>query len=159
MNTTSRFLTTAALVVSSCVAFAAAAAVQGSFKANGKDGVLTYALAKKSEPWMDQPVIQLVLSEKDASGSKMPDFEAQMGHFGAALAVKLTKGSDGWDVIGTEFAHPALKHSGASGTGIMKVKDVTTSNGEISGHLVTNEHADLFGEPIVIDLTFHVKQP
>jgi hypothetical protein len=157
MNTTSRFLATAALVVSSCVAFAAAPSVQGSFKANGKDATLTYVLAKKSAPWGDHPVIQLVLSEKDASASKRPDFEAQGAHFGAALVVTLT--SDGWDVIGTEFAHPELKHSGASGTGIVKVKDVTTSNGEITGHLVTNEHADLFGEPIVIDLTFHVKQP
>ena len=108
---------------------------------------------------MGQPVIQLVLSEKDASGSKSPDFEAQMGHFGAALAVKLTKGSDGWDVIGTEFAHPALQHSGASGSGILEVKDVVVANGEISAHLFTKAKADLFGEPIVIDLTFHVKQP
>lgn len=158
MNVTSRFLATAALVVSSCVALAAAAAaVQGSFKANDKDATLTYALANKSEPWGDHPVIQLVLSEKDASASKRPNFEAQMGRYGAALVVTLT--SDAWDVIGTEFAHPALKHSGASGTGILKVKDVTTSNGEISGHLVTNDNADLFGEPVVIDLTFRVKQP
>jgi len=160
MNTTSRFLAVLALVASSCAALAAAAApVQGSFKANGKDATLTHVIAKKSEPYMGQPVIQLVLSEKDASASKSPDFEAQMGHFGAALAVKLTHGADGWNVIGTEFSHPALQHSGASGTGIMKAKDVAVANGEVSGHLVTNEHADLFGEPIAIDLTFHVKQP
>ncbi|MEP6938419.1 MAG: hypothetical protein ABI846_01550 [Rudaea sp.] len=159
MNRSSRFISVLALVVTSCVALAAAAPLQGSFKANGQEVALTHVLAQKGESSMDRPVIQLVLSEKDASASKSPAFEAQAGHFGAALAVRLTKGSDGWDVIGTEFAHPALQHSGASGTGMLEVKDVAIANGEISGHLVTTAKADLFGEPIVVDLTFHVKQP
>ena len=46
-----------------------------------------------------------------------------------------------------------------SGTGIVTIKDVTVANGEISGHLMTHPNADLFDEPLVVDLHFHVKQP
>jgi hypothetical protein len=109
---------------------------------------------------MDKPVIQLVFSEKDASRSKSPDMDAQFGHLGDALAIKLQKGNDGrWDVIGSEFSHAALKHSGASASGLVEVRDVSVANGEISGHLFTKNGASIFDESVDIDLRFHVKQP
>ena len=43
--------------------------------------------------------------------------------------------------------------------GIVEAKEVTVVNGEISGHLTTHANADMFGEPLAIDLRFHVKQP
>jgi hypothetical protein len=155
--------TTRILLCSSLVLFAtalwAAAPVEGTYSANGKDGKLVYALAKKSEPFSGKPVTLLILSEKDASKDPRPDFHAQMGDFGDALVIHLMKDGEEWDIIGSEFAHSALKHSGASGTGIVSVKDVTVANGEISGHLLTPPDSDMFGEPLVIDLRFHVKQP
>jgi len=137
----------------------AAAPVEGVYRANGKDARLTHAVALKSEPFSGKPTTKLIFSEKQAGSDAHADFHAQMGNFGDALVVTLMKDDDGWRVIGTEFAHAALKHSGASGTGIVEAKDVSVANGEISGHLLAAKDADLLGEPLVIDLHFHVKQP
>ncbi|HEY2396203.1 MAG TPA: hypothetical protein VGH81_09540 [Rudaea sp.] len=137
----------------------AAAPFDGKYVANGKDGKLAYLSAKKGEPFSGRPVTILIFSEKDASKDARADFHAQMGDLGDALVVHLSKGDDEWRVIGTEFAHSALKHSGASGSGIVSAKDVSLANGEISGHLVTEPNADLFDEPLTVDLKFRVRQP
>ena len=148
------------LVFLACAATALAAApFDGKYVANGKEAKLAYVTAKKGEPFSGKPVTILIFSEKDASKDARADFHAQMGDLGDALVVHLSKGDDEWRVIGTEFAHSALKHSGASGSGIVSAKDVNVANGEISGHLVTAADADLFDEPLTVDLTFHVKQP
>ncbi|HSE13733.1 MAG TPA: hypothetical protein VLB69_13965 [Rudaea sp.] len=158
MKTTIRILLCSSLVLF-VTALWAAAAVEGTYSANGKAGKLVYALAKKGEPFSGKPTTVLVFSEKDASKDPRPDFHAQMGDLGDALVITLRQDGKEWDVIGSEFAHAALKHSGASGSGIVSVKDVAVANGEISGHLTTQPNADLFDEPLVIDLRFHVKQP
>jgi hypothetical protein len=137
----------------------AAAPFDGKYVANGKEAKLAYLSAKKGEPFSGKPVTILIFSEKDASKDARADFHAQMGDLGDALVVHLSKGDDEWRVIGTEFAHSALKHSGASGSGIVSAKDVSLANGEISGHLVTEPNADLFDEPLTVDLKFHIKQP
>jgi hypothetical protein len=148
----------AALALASTLV-AAAAPFQGTYQANGKDAKLAFLTAHKGEPFSGKPVTILIFSEKDASKDKRPDFHAQMGDFGDALVVHLRQDGATWDVIGTEFAHAALKHSGASGTGLVNVKDVKVAGGELSGHLATSPGSDLFGEPLSVDLTFHVKQP
>jgi len=137
----------------------AAAPFDGKYIANGKEARLAFLSAKKGEPFSDRPVTILIFSEKDASRDARADFHAQMGDLGDALVVHLSKADDEWRVIGTEFAHSALKHSGASGSGIVNVKDVSVANGELSGHLVTEPNADLFDEPLAVDLRFHVRQP
>jgi hypothetical protein len=156
MKTAIRILLSSTLVVL-VTALWAAAPVDGTYRANGKDAKLAYLLAKKGDPFSGKPTTVLIFSEKDASKDPRPDFHAQMGDLGDALVIRLMKDGDNWDVIGSEFAHAALKHSGASGTGIVSVKDVSAANGELSGHLTAN--TDLFGESLVIDLRFHVKQP
>ena len=137
----------------------AAPPFEGTYSANGKNAKLAFLIAKKGDPFSGNPTTVLVFSEKDASKDPRADFHAQMGDLGDALVIRLMKDGDKWDVIGSEFAHSALKHSGASGTGIISVSDVTVANGEISGHLTTHANADLFDEPLAIDLRFHVKQP
>jgi hypothetical protein len=137
----------------------AAAPFEGSYKANGKDAKLAYLTARKGDAFAGHPVTILVFSEKDPGNEKDPGFKAQMGDLGDALVVHLSKDGEEWDIIGTEFAHAALKHSGASGTGILSVKDVKLAAGELSGHLFTKPGSDLFDEPLAIDLKFHVKQP
>jgi hypothetical protein len=158
MTMTLRVLLSASLVLA-VTTLLAAAPVEGTYKANGKDGKLAFVLAKKDEPFSGKPVTMLIFSEKDASKDARPDFHAQMGNFGDALVVRLSQDGKEWQIIGSELAHSALKHSGVSASGIMSVKDVTIANGEISGHLMTDAKADIFGEPIVVDLKFHARQP
>jgi hypothetical protein len=148
-----------ALLLSVAVSASAAAPFEGKFSANGKDAKLAFLMARKGEPFSGKPVTVLVFSEKDASKDKRPDFAAQMGDFGDALVIRLSGSGSAWSVIGSELAHSALKHSGVSASGMIEVKDVSVANGEISGHLLTGPKADIFGEPIAIDLRFHVKQP
>jgi hypothetical protein len=137
----------------------AAAPFTGYYKANDKDAKLAYLTVRKGAPFSGNPVDILVFSEKDPGSEMNPASKAQGGDLGDALVVRLTKNGDRWDVIGSEFAHSALRHSGASSTGIVYVKDVTSAGDELSGHLYTNPDTDLFHEPLAIDLTFHVKQP
>jgi hypothetical protein len=158
MKTTLRLLFFCGLAVF-MTALWAAPPFEGTYSANGKNAKLAFLIAKKGDPFSGNPTTILIFSEKDASKDPRPDFHAQMGDLGDALVIRLMKDGDKWDVIGSEFAHSALKHSGASGTGIVGVSDVTVANGEISGHLTTHANADLFDEPLAIDLRFHVKQP
>lgn len=138
---------------------AAGAAVEGVYRANGKDSVPAHALARNGDAYMDKPTIKLILTEKDAAKDDRPDFHAQMGDLGSALVVTLVKADDGYDVIGSEFAHPALKRSGASATGIVTATDVKIEAGQISGRLVAREGARLFDETLEIDLKFRTKAP
>ena len=137
----------------------AAAPFDGKYVANGKEAKLGYLIARKDDPFSGKPVTMLIFSEKDASQDKHPDFAAQMGHFGDALVVRISGSGAEWDVIGSELAHSALKHTGASASGLLDVKDVTVNNGEISGHLMSRPKSSVFDEPVEIDLRFHVKQP
>ena len=137
----------------------AAAPFSGSYAANGKDAKLAYLTALKGEPFSGHPVTVLVFSEKDASKDKNPGFHAQMGDFGDALVVHLSQDGAEWNIIGTEFAHAALKHSGASGSGILHASDIKLADGELSGRIASGPGSDLFGEPLSVDLKFQVKMP
>ena len=158
MKATTRILMCLGLTVF-VTALWAASAFDGTYSANGQKAKLAFLIAKKGDPFSGKPTTVLIFSEKDTNNDQRADFHAQMGDFGDALVIRLMKDGDQWDVIGSEFAHSALKHSGASGTGIVSVKDVTIANGDLSGRLTTHADADLFDEPLVIDLRFHVKQP
>lgn len=137
----------------------AAAPIEGAFKANGKDAKLGYLLAQKGEPFSGNPTVTLVFSEKDASKDPKPDMHAQFGDLGDALVIRLMNEKGKYSVIGSEFAHSALKHSGASASGVVDIQDAAATNGELSGHLVTGPDAKIFSEPVVVDLRFRVKQP
>ena len=149
----------AALVLALSVSGASAATFKGSFKANGSEAKLAYLMAKKGEPFSGKPVTLLIFSEKDASKVADPDARAQFGELGDALVIHLEQNAGKWEVIGTEFMHASLKHSGASGAGIVEVEDVKATSGELGGHLFTKPGADVFGEPIAVDLHFDLKQP
>jgi hypothetical protein len=158
MKGTMRVLSSAVLLVLSASA-SAAVPFEGKFSANGKDAKLAFLMARKGDPFSGKPVTVLIFSEKDASKDKRPDFAAQMGDFGDALVIRLSGDGKAWNVIGSELTHSALKHSGVSASGMIDVKDVSIANGEISGRLLTAPKADIFGEPVAIDLKFHVRQP
>ena len=146
------------LVLGSALAVAAAP-FEGSFKANGKDAKLGYVVARKGDPFSGNETIMLVFSEKDASKEAKPDMRAMFGELGDALVVHVMNENGKYDVIGSELTHSALKHSGASVSGVIEIKDASSANGEFSGHLVTRPNTTVFDEPMAIDLRFHVKQP
>lgn len=156
---TMRRILMAAILALAATTLSAAAPFSGKYSANGKDGKLAFLVAKKGEPFSGKPVTVLIFSEKDASKDSRPDFHAQMGDFGDALVIRLRQDGDKWDVIGTELAHSALKHSGVSASGMIDVKDAAVANGMLSGHLMTGDGADVFGEPVVVDLKFQAKLP
>ena len=135
---------------------AADAPVSGTYRANGKDAKLAYALAVKHEPFGGKEAVTIIFSEKDPSTEKRPDITASFGKLGSALIVTLTR--DG-SVIGCEVAHSALKHSGASTIGRLKSQDFKWQGGMLKGRLTTGGPADLFDEKWEADLTFDVKGP
>ena len=131
----------------------------GVYRANGKDGKLDYAVAQKGDPFHDMPVYVLVFSEKDASKDSNVDADARAGKFGDALIVKLCKTDWGWDVIGNNFVHSGLTGGSASGSGQIKAQEIALASGEIRGKLKTNPGEKIAGQPLEVNLTFHVKAP
>jgi hypothetical protein len=132
----------------------AGSSVEGTYKANGQEAKLAFALAYPDEPFSGNPTTQLIFTEQDASADENPGFHAAFGDFGSALIVRLMKDDDGYSVIGCEFGHKGLKHMGASATGVVDASDIKMTDGRISGHLATKPDADIFDEPVVVDLRF-----
>jgi hypothetical protein len=132
----------------------AGSSVEGTYKANGQDAKLAYALAFPGEPFSGKPTTELIFTEQDASADENPGFHAVFGDFGSALSIKLMKDDDGYTVIGCEFGHKGLKHMGASATGVVDASDIKMTDGRISGHLTTKPGADIFDEPVAVDLKF-----
>jgi len=132
-------------------------AVSGAFTANGKAVTLTQVTAHKGEPFDDQPVTELVFTEKDQGGDADASTDAVFRKFGDAIVVKIQ--SDG-TVIGTDVVHSGLKEQGSvSLSGMFSVKNYQSANGQISGELTSGGPTDVFGQPLNVDLTFHVKAP
>jgi hypothetical protein len=125
--------------------------VTGLFKGNGKDAKLAYASAHWREPFGDKPSIVLVLTEKDHSKDKKPDFNAGFGKFGSALIVSLHE--DG-DIFGCEVAHSALKHQNFSSIGKIQTNDFEYADGQVKGELTTDGPADVFGESWEVNVKF-----
>ena len=131
----------------------------GSFKANGADAKLEHLIAVKDTLFDDRPATMLIFSEKSASSDAKAKDDALFGKLGDALIVRVVRDGEKWDTMGGNLVHASLKHSGVSASGIFRLSDAKLANGELSGHLTTKPGEDIFGEPISIDLTFHVKQP
>jgi hypothetical protein len=133
--------------------------VDGFYRVDGKDVKLAFAHSQKGEPFADRPTIVVALTEKDPAESKdNPLFWHDK--YGGAIVVKLQKNKGGtYDVIGSDFMHPAAKDGGANGTGMVDIKDVKDANGEIAGELVTRPDMTLFDQKLDIDLKFKVAMP
>jgi hypothetical protein len=125
--------------------------VTGVFKGNGKDAKLAYVSAHWREPFSDKPSMVLVLTEKDHSKDKKPDFNAGFGKFGSALIVSLHE--DG-DIFGCEVAHSALKHQNFSSIGKINTNDFEYADGQVKGELATAGPADVFGETWEVNVKF-----
>ncbi|MGH7807963.1 MAG: hypothetical protein ACRENT_07700 [Thermodesulfobacteriota bacterium] len=96
----------------------------------------------------------MVLSEKPASNSKKPDFDAFFGELGSALTVKLTKSGS---IFGTEVYHEALEKKPFSSVGTLKLEDYKLEPDLISGRLHTDGPDEFSGEIWEVDITFRAK--
>ena len=137
----------------------AAPAVEGDYLANGKAAKLAFGLAVAGDPFSGNPTTELIFTEKGAGADEKPGMHAMFGNFGSSLIITLMKNDEGYNIIGCVFGHQALEHSGASAIGIVSAVDVKESNGRISGQLVTGADADVFDEPVKVDLKFDLKLP
>lgn len=158
MSALAKILVPLLLLLGSLHAYAEKA-FDGVYRVNGKDAKLAYAFAQKGEAFHDMPVYVLIFSEKDAHQDSNADADARAGKFGDALVVKVCKTDWGWDVIGNNFVHAGLTGGSASGSGQVRAQDITLAGGEIRGTLKTNPGEKIVGQPLEINLRFHVKTP
>jgi hypothetical protein len=130
--------------------------VSGVYKGNGQEAKLAYVSSKKGETFADKPTIVLVFTEKDHSKAKKPDFDALFGKYGSALII--TVHEDG-SVVGCQVAHTALKKSGFSSVGRIKMSDFKLENGKMQGKLSTGGEDEFFGDKWEVDIKFQAKAP
>ena len=132
--------------------------VDGFYRVDDKDVKLGFAHSQKGEPFADHPTIVVALSEKDSADAKG---EPLFWHdkYGGALVTLQKNGEGTYDVIGSNFMHPAAKDGGSNGTGMVDIKDVKDANGEIAGELFTRPGMTMFDQKLDIDLKFKVAMP
>jgi hypothetical protein len=128
--------------------------VSGKFLGNGQAAKLTYSWAGPTDKWQGEDSYVLVLSEKPASNSKKPDFDAFFGELGSALIVKLTKSGS---IFGTEIYHEALEKKPFSSIGTLKLYGYKLDGEVISGRLSTDGPGEFSGETWQVDLAFRAK--
>jgi hypothetical protein len=133
--------------------------VDGFYRVDGKDVKLGFVHSSAGEPFAGHPTIVVALSEKDTADAKdNPLF--WHAKYGGAIVVTLQKNGEGtYDVIGSNFAHPAAKDGGSNGTGMVELKNTKDANGEIAGELVTKPDMTLSDQKLDIDLKFKVPMP
>jgi hypothetical protein len=127
--------------------------VTGTFKGNGKEAKLAYVSAHWSEPFGGKPSIVLVLSEKDHSKDKKPDFHAAFGEFGSALIISLHE--DG-GIFGCQVVHSAHTKKGFSSVGRIKTNNFKFEEGKVEGEMTTDGEDEFFGDTWEVNLKFVV---
>lgn len=125
--------------------------VTGTFKGNGKEANLAYVSAHWVEPFSGKTGIMLLLTEKDHSKVKKPDFDAMFGKFGSALIISLNE--DG-DIYGCQVVHTAHKKQGFSSLGTMQTSGFNYDAGKVEGELTTNGESETFGDTWEVNLKF-----
>jgi hypothetical protein len=137
------------VVLAPHAALAADPMVSGKYLGNKKPAQLAFARVVPHDPWQGEKAYTLILSEKDASKSQKPDFDAMFGELGHALVINVTdKGS----IIGTQVCHQALQKSGFSSSGTLEVEGFSIAGGKLSGHFLTQGEKEFSGETWEIDL-------
>jgi hypothetical protein len=150
-----------ALTFAASAAVAADASVTGYYRAEGKDTKLSFVRTATGKSYTDTPTIAFAFTEKDASDAKKLDSDIAFSHkYGSAITMNVSKNSDGvYEVDDSAFHHTGSDKAGGNASGILQLKDVTVTNGVISGEVYTKPDADLFGAKVEIDLKFKAPMP
>ncbi len=154
-------LFTSALSIAACSA-AADAPVKGNYRADGKEAALSYVRSAAGEPFTSgRPTIDIVFTEKDASGAK--DLSANTvvfsGTYGSALLVNIFQSVEGggYEIGNAAFHHAESKKGGGGGN--LQMRNVTVANGRISGEIYTPPDTTMFDVKFDIDLKFTAPLP
>ena len=126
--------------------------VTGTFKGNGKEGNIAHVSARWAEPFNNKTGILLVLTEKDHSKVKKPDFDAAFGKLGSALVISVFEEDGG--IYGCQVSHSAHKKQGFSSIGQIRTNNFKFEDGKVEGELVTDGEIDTFGEKWEVNLKF-----
>jgi hypothetical protein len=125
--------------------------VTGDFLGNGKPAKLAFISAHTGEAFDDQPVVVVVMTEKDHSKDPKPDFKAGFGEYGSALVVKfLPEGK----IIGCEVVHAAHGKMPFSTSGTLQAPEFELEEGSVSGELLTDGEQEFFGKTWRVNLKF-----
>ncbi len=128
--------------------------VTGTFKGNGKEAKLSYALALPGEPFSGEETVMVVLTEKDPGDDKRPDFDAMFGKFGSALRLTFQRSGD---LIGCEVAHTAHEQKPFSSLGNMKVSEFSIEGNKIKAKVSTGGQVETFDQTWEVDLSFNTE--
>jgi hypothetical protein len=155
-------LVASALSIVACSA-AADAPVKGYYRADGKEAMLSFVRTATGEPFTSgHPTIDIVFSEKDASGAK--DLSANSvvfsNKYGSAILVNMFKSpeGEGYEIGSAAFHHSQSEKAGGSG-GNLQIRNVTVANGQISGEIYTAPGSTMFDVKIDVDLKFKAPLP
>ena len=125
--------------------------VTGKFQGNGKAAKLAFVSALSDEPFADKPSLMIVMTEKDHSRDKKPDFKASFGDYGSALIIRCHE--DG-SIFGCQVVHAAHEKQGFSSVGSIEMADFQIAGGQVQGKLTTGGQAETFGETWEVEVTF-----
>ncbi|MGH7900471.1 MAG: hypothetical protein ACRENZ_01920 [Thermodesulfobacteriota bacterium] len=134
--------------------FAADQSVTGTFKGNGKDAKLLYAVALPGEPFSGEETVMVVLTEKDPGDDKRPDFDAMFGKLGSALRLTFQRSGV---LIGCEVAHTAHEQKPFSSIGNMKVSEFSIEGNKIKAKVSTGGQVETFDQTWEVDLSFNTE--
>lgn len=126
--------------------------VTGKFVGNGKEAKLAFISAYSREAFADKPSLTIVMTEKDHSRDKKPDFKAGFGDYGNALIISCHE-EDG-QIFGCVVSHSAHSKRGFSSVGAIRTSDFQISGGQVQGQLKTDGDEEFFSDKWTVDLTF-----
>lgn len=147
-----RFILAAAGAATLSFPARAADTLSGKYAGNGKEAKMAFISAWTREPFSGKDAIQIVMTERDHSASKRPDWDADFGKFGSALTISMFR-ADG-RIFGCQVAHDALKRKPVSVLGTIKTLDFKLAGERVEGRFSSGGVDKLFDETYEIDLTF-----
>lgn len=130
----------------------AADTLSGRYLGNGKEAKMAFVSAWTREPFSGKDAVLIVMTEKDHSASKRPDWDADFGKFGSALTISMHR-ADG-RVFGCQVAHDALKRKPVSVLGKIKTVDFKLVGERVEGRFTSGGPDKMFDETYEVDLVF-----
>ncbi|MEP6484898.1 MAG: hypothetical protein ABJB01_10645 [Rudaea sp.] len=154
-------LVTSFLLIAACSA--AEPPVKGYYRADGKEATLSHVRTGTGEPFTSgHPTIDIAFTEKDASGAK--DLSANSvvfsNKYGSAILVNIFKSPEGkgYEIGSAAFHHSQSEKAGGNG-GNLQIRNVTVTDGQISGEIYTPPDSTMFDVKVDIDLKFKATLP